>query len=88
MCCGNPLQGKLLPVGWKLAQWSYELEKGAIFCFHPTKVFGCPLGPPAWSIGSDSLRVLSVSQSFGHKSQNYTKCLQQPVFPGGHPSKY
>ena len=29
MCCGNPLQGKLLPVGWKLAQWSYELEKKA-----------------------------------------------------------
>ena len=51
-----------------------------------TKGFGCPLGPPAWSIGSDSVRVLSVSQS--DKRQNYTKCLQQPVFPGGHPSKY
>ena len=50
------------------------------------KGFGCPLGPPAWSIGSDSVRLLSVSQS--DKRQNYTKCLQQPVFPGGHPSKY
>ena len=30
----------------------------------------------------------SVSQSDGHKRQTYAKCLQQPVFPGGHPSKY
>ena len=41
-----------------------ELErKGSIFCFHITKGFGCPLGPPAWSIGSDSVRALSVCQS-------------------------
>ena len=33
------------------------------FRFHPTNEFGCPLGPPAWSIGSDPVRVLSVSES-------------------------
>ena len=33
------------------------------FRFRHTKVFGCPLGPPAWSIGSDPVRVLSVSES-------------------------
>ena len=66
-----------------------ELErKGSIFCFHITKGFGCPLGPPARSRGSAPVRVLSFSRSDGHKRQNHAKCLQQPVFPGGHPSKY
>ena len=66
----------------------YGHMKKTIFCFHLTKGFGSPLGPPAWSIGSSSVGVLSVGQSDGHKRQNYAKCLQQPVFPGGHPSKY
>ena len=78
MCCGNPLQGKLLPVGWKLAQWSYELEKKAT----PHQGIWMSTRPSCFS------HWIRFSQGDGHKRQNYAKCLQQPVFPGGHPSKY
>ena len=90
MCCGYsdiPGGKKLLPAGWKLAHDHSCLRK------RPSSAFTSPgmstWSPPAWSIGSDSVSALSVSQSVGHKrGQNYAKCLQQPVFPGGHPSKY
>ena len=77
MCCGNPLQGKLLPVGWKLAQWSYELEKkatphqGIWMSTRPSCFFHWP----------------SFSQGEGHKRQNlqnvYSNLYSQAVT---HPS--
>ena len=49
--------------------------------------FGCPLGPPAWSIGSDSVRALSVSLMVtkgGKTMQNvYSNLYSQAVT---HPS--
>ena len=71
MCCGNPLQGKLLPVGWKPAQWSYELEKKATphqgiwmstqpSCFfHRLCIYASPMG--IWEI---SLCYITTTFSF------------------------
>ena len=57
------------------------------FRFRHTKVFGCPLGPPAWSFGSDSVRALSVSLMVtkgGKTMQNvYSNLYSQAVT---HPS--
>ncbi len=62
-------------------------RKGSIFCFHITKGFGCPLGPPAWLICLDSVRASSVSRMAtkgGKTMQNvYSNLYSQAVT---HPS--
>ena len=86
----NPWQEKALPVGWKFAQWSYELEKKTqSSAFTSPKDLDVHLALLLGRLAPvQSGCCQSVSQSEGHKRQNYAKCLQQPVFPGGHPSKY
>ena len=69
-------------------------RKGSIFCFHITKGFGCPLVPAAWSIGSDSVRALSVSQSVCWPQKEAKLCKMSNVYSNlysqavTHPSTY
>ena len=64
----------------------YELEKKDNILLSPHQRIWMSTWP---SCLVDWLQLSqSVSQSDWHKRQNYAKCLQQPVFPGGHPSKY
>ena len=84
MCCEIPCKKSCSLLAGSLLN---ELErKGSIFCFHVTKGFGCPLGPPVWSIGSDSVRVsVSLMATIGGKTMqnDYSNLYSQAVT---HPS--
>ena len=65
MCCGplKSLARKVASCWLEACSVVIWVREKGIICFHLTKGFGCPLGPPAWSVGSDSVRLLSVIQS-------------------------